>query len=147
MDRRPDTLDLRHRRRQAVRVPALRRQPPRPREFDLHTDNASGTGIWSDGTTIWVADRADDKVYAYSLEDGTRQESKEFDLHSDNDDPTGIWSDGYTIWVADDRRKIYAYGLESGEREANQDFNTPSAAQNRDVADIWSDGATMWVVD
>ena len=47
-----------------------------------------------------MADVNDDKLYAYALDGGTRQESREFDLHSSNDDSTGIWSDGYTMWVS-----------------------------------------------
>ena len=64
-------------------------------EFDLHSDNTEPRGIWSDGTTSWVADSTDDEVYAYALADGTRQDgtngttNREFDLHSDKRCP--IW--------------------------------------------------------
>ena len=32
----------------------------------------SSTGIWSDGTTMWVADTSEDKLYAYDLSGGVR---------------------------------------------------------------------------
>ena len=61
--------------------------------------------MWSDGTTIWVADASDDKLYAYTLAGGARDTSKEFALaggtpfsSNNNGAPTGIWSDGTTIW-------------------------------------------------
>ena len=48
-------------------------------DITLHSDNSAAYGIWSDGTTIWVVDVRDDKLYAYALADGTRLSSKEFD--------------------------------------------------------------------
>ena len=39
------------------------------KDFDglASAGNTSPTGIWSDGTTMWVADRGDDKIYAYGF--------------------------------------------------------------------------------
>ncbi|MDE0472389.1 MAG: hypothetical protein OXH57_10650 [Ekhidna sp.] len=37
------------------------------KEFDLAGENENPTGIWSDGTTLWVADHIDKEVYAYQL--------------------------------------------------------------------------------
>ena len=39
------------------------------RDFDNLTaaGNDGLNGIWSDGTTMWVADFMDDKLYAYTL--------------------------------------------------------------------------------
>ena len=61
--------------------------------------NGNPTGIWSDGTTMWVADERDDKLYAYNT-DGTRDSSKDFNtlLAAGNLNPWGIWSDGTTMW-------------------------------------------------
>ncbi|MBC6401190.1 MAG: hypothetical protein GDA42_09240 [Ekhidna sp.] len=82
------------------------------KEFDLHLDNYAPRGTWSDGTTLWVADSDDYKLYAYNLSDGMRQTTKEFDLHADNANPEGTWSDGTTLWVADwEDDKLYAYPL------------------------------------
>ena len=41
--------------------------------------NHDPQGIWSDGTTMWVADDADDRIYAYSLRDNLRDPGREFD--------------------------------------------------------------------
>ncbi|MBC6410623.1 MAG: hypothetical protein GDA42_09235 [Ekhidna sp.] len=56
----------------------------------MYADNDTPTGIWSDGTTLWVADYNDYKLFAYRLADRMRQTSKEFDKHADNQDPIGI---------------------------------------------------------
>ena len=120
-------------------------------DITLHSDNAAAYGIWSDGTTIWVADITDDKLYAYALADGTRLTSKEFDLHSDNGNPRGIWSDGDTIWVADDDDKLYAYALADGTRQdgsggtTNKEFDLSNDHQA--PQGMWSNGSTIWVVN
>ena len=112
--------------------------------------NHSPRGLWSDGTTMWVADDADDKLYAYSLEEKTRVPTRDFDglKAAGNEDPAGIWSDGTTLWVADGvDDKIYAYLTGSRAWDPDQDFDTLRAPGNRDPAGIWSDGATLWVAD
>ncbi len=121
-------------------------------DITLHSDNAAAYGIWSDGTTIWVGDLDDDKLYAYALADGTRLTSKEFDLHSDNGDPRGIWSDGDTIWVADfTDDKLYAYALADGTRQdgtggtTNKEFDLSN--DNLTSQGMWSNGSTIWVAD
>ena len=108
--------------------------------------NADPQGMWSDGTTMWVADDADDKLYAYTLSSGARDTTKEFTLHSDNSDPTGTWSDGTTIWVADDvDDKLYAYTLSGGARDTAKEFSLHS--DNSDPTGTWSDGTTIWVAN
>ena len=107
-------------------------------------------GIWSDGETIWVADSFDDKLYAFRMSDGARQELRDFDTlrAAGNRDPRGIWSDGETMWVADGRDdKLYAYRMADGARDEDRDFDTLGSAGNRDPRGIWSDGETMWVAD
>ncbi len=103
-------------------------------------------GLWSNGTTFWVSDTTDNKIYAYNA-DGTRDSSKDFNTLSaaGNNSPHGIWSDGTTMWVVDnDQDKIYAYRMSDRERDPSKDFNSLHAG-NRDPAGIWSDGETMWV--
>ena len=107
-------------------------------------------GIWSDGTTMWVADRINFKLYAYDLASKARDVSNDFDTlaGAGNDRPWGIWSDGTTMWVVDEfDGKFYAYDLASKARDASKDFNNLAGAGNDDPAGIWSDGTTMWVVD
>ena len=35
-------------------------------DFDLYSANGNPTGIWSVGTTLWVVDPSDDKIYSYN---------------------------------------------------------------------------------
>ena len=107
--------------------------------------NESPRGTWSDGTTIWVADFDDDKLYAYALADGARDSAKDFNLAAGNDSPYGIWSDGTTMWVADHDAKIYAYVLASGARDSGSDISV--FARSFGEIYIWSDGTTMWEVN
>ena len=120
------------------------------KEFDLHVDNDSARAIWSNGTHIWVVDDFDDKVYAYALSDGTRQDgtngttNREFDLEHGR--PEGVWSNGTTMWVADSETgTLHVYTLANGVRYATRDVSL--AATNRTAAGIWSDGTTIWVGD
>ncbi len=97
------------------------------KELDLHSDNSHPEGIWSNGSTIWVADTADDKLYAYGLKGGHHRDGRDIALHRDNDNPRGIWSDGDTIWVADSGDdKLYAYDLYRGKRLADLDLDLDS---------------------
>ena len=75
--------------------------------------NVRSADIWSDGTTMWVADETADKLFAYALDSGQRDSVRDFDdLAAGNTYPAGIWSDGTTMWVADRlAEKIYAYNM------------------------------------
>ena len=122
------------------------------KDFGTLTDagNIYATGIWSDGTTMWVADYYDEKIYAYDLATKARDASKDFDtlVAAGNSYPTGIWSDGTTMWIADlDTAKIYAYDLATKVRDAGKDFDTLIDAGNTWPTGIWSDGTTMWVAN
>ena len=112
--------------------------------------NGSPIGIWSDGTTMWVSDVWDDKIYAYRMSDKARDSGKDFDTLSaaGNGSPSGIWSDGTTMWVADEADdKIYAYRMSDQARDSDKDFDTLSAAGNGRPTAIWSNRTTMWVAD
>ena len=127
----------------------------RDADKDFDTLNAAGNtrprGIWSDGTTMWVADSgSNDKIYAYDLSTKARDSGKDFDtlVAAGIDFPRGIWSDGATMWVVEDRdNKLYAFNMTTKARDADEDFNTLNDAGNREPNGIWSDGATMWVAD
>ena len=89
------------------------------KDFDTLDDagNDAPLGIWSDGTTMWVADYDDSKIYAYSMATKARDAGKDFDTldGAGNDAPQGIWSNGTTMWVADiNDQKIYAYSRPGG---------------------------------
>ena len=123
---------------------------------DINTLTAAGNtnprDLWSDGTTMWVADQRDAKIYAYTLATGVRDASKEFDGADDGADdnvsPTGLWSNGTTVWVADNLDpKLYAYTLATGARDTSKDINNLRTAGNTSPNGLWSDGTTIWVVD
>ena len=117
-------------------------------DFTLAAANGYPTGIWSDGTTMWVADFEDHKLYAYRMSDRSRDSGKDFTLDADNGSPVGIWSDGTTMWASDfSDAKLYAYRMSDRSRDSGKDFNTLFAAGNKFPEGIWSDGTTMWVAD
>ena len=121
-------------------------------EFDTleAAENETPTGIWSDETTMWVADSSDDKIYAYSMATKARVSSRDFDTldAAENERPEGIWSDGTTMWVVDSSDdKIYAYSMATKARVSSKDFDTLEAADNENPTGIWSDETTMWVAD
>ena len=114
------------------------------KDITLAPANTNPTGIWSDGTTIWVADSAG-KLFAYTLATQAYDMDKDITLDSANADPTGIWSDGETIWVADATEgKLFAYTLD-GARVSGSDI--PLDPANTAPTGIWSDGVTIWVAD
>ena len=116
---------------------------------ELDGGNDRATGLWSDGTTLWVADNADgagDAVYAYDRASGERVEEREFALAETNRAPRGFWSDRSVVWVSDSgRERLFAYDLATGERLEEREFELPR--ENRDARGIWSDEETMWVLD
>ena len=117
-------------------------------DFILDAANGYPTGIWSDGTTMWVADFEDTKLYAYRMSDRTRDADRDFTLDAAHGSPVGIWSDGTTMWASDFADgKLYAYRMSDRSRDSGKDFDTLSAAGNYNPEGIWSDGTTMWVAD
>ena len=104
--------------------------------------NNSPMGIWSDGTTMWVTDANDRRIYAYKTASYFRDTGKEFGSLS----ARGIWSDGATLWTAQSG-ELRAYKLTTKARDSGKDFNNLRAAGNTNPVGIWSDGTTMWVAD
>ena len=94
-------------------------------DFTLDDANGYPTGIWSDGTTMWIADFEDAKLYAYRMSDRSRDSGKDFTLDAANGSPVGIWSDGTTMWASDfSDAKLYAYRMSDRSRDSGKDFNT-----------------------
>ena len=97
------------------------------KEFDIDTDVRGGIdpgGVWSDGVTIWIADRQrtgpDDqdraqgrRVLAFRLAEKDRSSGRDIELESSgNHRAWGLWSDGETMWVGDgDDHKVYSYNM------------------------------------
>ena len=120
-----------------------------PQDFTTTTLTEAGNedpyGIWSDGTTMWVVDLDDAKIYAYHMSTKLRDEGKDFETldAAGNDDPTGLWSDGTTMWVADaEDNEIYAYNILTKVEDTSKGFDT-----TRSYNGIWSDGTTIWGVN
>ena len=96
---------------------------------DFGTLSAAGNnapyGMWSDGTTMWVSDYGDKKIYAYTVSTKARDSAKDFDTldAAGNDNPRGLFSDGTTMWVSDSTDdKLYAYTLSTKARDSSKDF-------------------------
>ena len=109
-------------------------------------DNENPSGLWSDGTTMWVSDRFRTKIFAYDLATGARKSDQDIIDSSDtvwflSED---LWSDGSTIWVAG-FFGIFAYDLANGTRKSDKDIDID--IDNQSPTGLWSDGATMWVAD
>ena len=121
--------------------------------------NETPTGICSDGTTMFVADYADAKVYAYTLATKARDSAKEFTLASANAAPEGLWCDATHIWVVNDANslssKIFAYQRSDGSHVSSMDFDastlspsmTDGTINNSDPRDAWGNGTTLFTVD
>ena len=131
---------------------AFARDPGR----DFDTLDAAGNdnpgGLWSDGTTMWVSDVMDAKIYAYDAVTKQRNASKDFDsvpsVGGLAEATRGLWSDGETMWVADGRNdRLTAISLTTGVEIRSAGFSRLNASGNDSAVDIFSDGETMWVVD
>ena len=126
--------------------------------------NTNPMGIWSDGVTMWVAQRpttvvgdtSTAKLFAYNMSTKARDSAKEFNTldAAGNDNPRGLWSDGSTMWVVDySDQKVYAYDMDTKARVSSKDFNNLyrfDVDQDDPTAKpfgVWSDGDIMWVLD
>ena len=111
------------------------------------------TGIWSDGTTMWVADLTNRSILAYTLSTGARDSTKDFSQGllqgASNEAPRGMWSDGTTLWVVNSTpRNLYAWTLATRTRDASKDIlSTALASGNTTPTGTWSDGTTIWIAN
>ena len=108
--------------------------------------NTTPDGIWSDGTTMWVSDTGDDKVYAYTLASKARDAGKDISL-SGITVHVGMGADGTTMWVSDANTtdKLFAYSVSGKSRDTSKDITLH--ADNRNTYSLWANSATIWVVD
>ncbi len=135
------------------------------RDSSSDFDNLNGAGnndvrgICSDGTTMFVADSADNEIYAYKMSDTTADSSKDVSLDADNTNPQGLSCDGAHIWVANQTSshttsKIFVYETD-GTHASSLDIpagtlspsNNDGSINNHDQRGMWSNGATLFVVD
>ena len=122
--------------------------------------NREPAGLWSDGTTIWVSDIEDSKIYAYDMGTKARKSAEDFTLASGNSAPAGIWSDGAIMWVANhEGSKVYAYDMTTKDRVRSKEFPVPTMVGRKPGLGfaaglteagfwgMWSDGSgIMWLL-
>ncbi len=136
-------------------------------EDEQFRDDLRTSGIWSDGTTMWVAVSSREinlpnlsscgdpptapkaKLYAYSLANKTRDPTKDFtELDCENSHIGAIWSNETTMWVSDHfDGRLYAYRMSDKSRDADKDFDLLVGEDNVGGWGLWSNGTTMWVAD
>ena len=114
--------------------------------------NDAPSALWSNGTTMWVGDAEDYKIFAYNMADKSRDASKDFSRSQlqvgDQTIPVGIWSDGNTLWVAYAfSAPIRAFNLTTKARMPSNDIVATSTYYVNRISDIWSDSETMWISD
>ena len=123
------------------------------RGFTLSGGVDTASALWSDGSTLWVADLDAGAVRAYGLSDGARQADHDLDAAvlagAGNTLPSGLWSDGATMWVADyGAKRVFAYDLTSKARQESKEFDlNKQPDQPYNPYGIWSNGDTMLVAD
>ena len=107
-------------------------------------DNATWPrGLWSDGTTMFVADPQDNKVYAFKLSDESQDSAKNIKLDDANAEAYGLWFDGRVLWVVDlFEDRFYTYDLPGAQPE-----NTPAVGdpEIRTTTDVWTATLTAGV--
>ena len=118
---------------------------------ELDVGHGSPTGLWSDGTIMWIAengDGADDAIYAYDLASGERVEEREFELAETNRAPRGVWSDRTVPSGSPTAARTSSSHTTSPAETGVPDSDLALArATTDDPRGIWSDEVTMWVLD
>ena len=91
-----------------------------------------------------MSDSGQERLFAYHLMTGERQEERELALAARNSDARGIWSDDETMWVLDGGKDgLFAYDLATGELLAEYGLDPANDVPHG----IWSDRTTVWVSD
>ena len=117
--------------------------------FELDSAHNDPKGIWGNETTFWIANDAyspNNKLYAYSRADGSRDSASDFNTldPAANDQPQGICSDGTTMFVADSAdNQVYAYKMSDKSRDSAKDITLATA--NSNAKGVWCDDSHVWV--
>ena len=114
--------------------------------------NDTPVGIWSDGTTMFVLDEPDRKIYAYDMATKQRDRDKEVwgRLPRFSQD---LWSDGDNMWVAKccgpSSHGVLAYLFDADLRVEDKDIRSTVLHDNlnNQPFGIWADETTMFVSD
>ena len=131
------------------------------KDITLDTANTHPTGLWSDGTTLWVLDYDDGKIYAYTLAGGGRDTDKDIESVPagyglwGRKDATCTGSDATCLlWVARAGQlpiRLMAYRIYADTSasvtygSANTGFD--KALPTSDLIDIESDVSGFWWED
>ena len=109
--------------------------------------NSRPYGIWANGTTMYIADLDDAKVYAYNQSTKARDSGKDITLLSGMR-ARDMWSDGATLWVIDARathKVAYAWELAGGRRDFGKDIILRDLVGN--PYGLHGSGNVLWVGD
>ena len=118
------------------------------KEFSQSQLPAFTFGIYSDGTTMWIADSPNDEFKAYTIATKARDTAKDFDHVIDGDTGSGLWadSDQNIMYSADSSvdPQIVAYNFS----DKMQNLGETIAFDSRIIpGDMTSDGTTLWALD
>ena len=121
------------------------------------TDYEPVDGLWSDGTTLWASDNAEDRILAFNLADGARDSGK--DIVSDSGaQPRGLWGRQGTLWAVTSSGSgatpttldgfSLAEGSTFGDRTGRVTLGPTPAQSDAPQAGfgLWADDDTFWVV-
>ena len=108
--------------------------------------------LWSNGTTTWISEADERKIFAYDAVTKARDSAKDIDwLDPVTGYSIGIWSDGTIFWVsdwADDNIYPYVHASETLILADTIALDSVDALpRNGSPRSIWSDGETMWVAE
>ncbi|MCF7886201.1 MAG: transglutaminase [Candidatus Marinimicrobia bacterium] len=105
-------------------------------EFDL--EYSCPTGLTSDGTNIWLADRKADEIVCLSRKTGKKINS----IPSPSYWPMGLAWDGNNLWNTDEKTKLI-YKIDPQTGTILKNLNYPGKSPR----DITWDGEYLWVAD
>lgn len=103
------------------------------REFDLHSSNASATGIAISNNKLYVLDDTggSEKVFVYSLSTRERLSSEDFDI-SEVENPLGIDVYNGYAYITDSRdnpnsqKRVQVYDINTGSHDSGKSFTMSS---------------------
>ncbi len=123
------------------------------KDLTLPNTNRDPRGIWSDGTTLWVADNRDYKLYTYTLADRTATDpSTDLMFDSAHESAPGLWGNDdtlYAVTIGRTRNDVVAYSRADatyGDREPAKDIDLDGTVR-ANARGIWSDGSIIWVAN
>ena len=117
------------------------------KDVRLANANRHPAGLTGHDGKLHVGDNSDNMVYAYHIEDRSRDRDSEITgIDRMNKTMTDLWRDDDNVWISYWRSEfIRAYDADSGAHDADLDIQT--ARENRGPTGIDSDGFNFWALD